>query len=476
VSKAINSSHVGIHISSHLRKCSLTDVDAKKMGQSNISSNNERRTVFVVLAISMVVLVVDTSIVKIYRLITTPIFLEWDIAAFIVISIVYAVAQYVLLKKVRSKTETTKQFHLNIVHKIVSLIQYILIVLLAFVILQMILISAYNIAAVAAAIAISYILSIVMSGLLALRFFSWFRSTRNTVVLAYTFTAAALSVNAGFTLAYVVDGLLGVSAVVRPHIGHIAGFAQYSISLNFGYVISSIASFIMAWIATILLLRHHSKKLGAAKYWVLVTIPLAYFLGQFQPLFLDMFSAYRLSNPILFNVFYTVIFNLSKPVGGILFGIAFWIIARNVRHSALKDYLMIAGYGLLLLFTSNQAAVLINSPYPPFGMATVSFVGLSSYLVLVGIYSSAVSVAEDSKLRQSIRKMIVKESKLLDSIGSAQMEQQIQKRVIAMTKQNEDVLANETGVEPSLSEVEVKQYLQEVLKEIRKGKTQNGDK
>ena len=45
-----------------------------------------------------------------------------------------------------------------------------------------------------------------------------------------------------------------------------------------------------------------------------------------------------------------------------------------------------------------------------------------------------------------------------------------------MTKQNEDVLANETGVEPSLSEVEVKQYLQEVLKEIRKGKTQNGDK
>jgi hypothetical protein len=45
-----------------------------------------------------------------------------------------------------------------------------------------------------------------------------------------------------------------------------------------------------------------------------------------------------------------------------------------------------------------------------------------------------------------------------------------------MTKQNEDVLANETGVEPSLSEVEVKQYLQEVLKEIREGKTQNGDK
>jgi hypothetical protein len=354
----------------------------------------------------------------------------------------------------------------------VSLIQYILIGLLVFVILQMILISAYNVAIVAAAIAISYILAIVMTGLLALRFFSWFKSTRNTVVLAYTLTAAALSVNAGFTLVYVVNGLLGVSAVVRPHIGHITGFAPYSIILNSGYVISSIVSFIIAWIATILLLRHHSKKLGAAKYWILVTIPLAYFLGQFQPLFLDLFSAYRLSNPILFNVLYTVIFNFSKPVGGILFGLAFWIIARSVRHRALKDYLMIAGYGLLLLFTSNQAAVLINSPYPPFGMATISFVGLSSYLVLVGIYSSAISVAEDSTLRQSIRKLAIRESKLLESIGAAQMEQEIQKRVIGMTKEAERMMIEGTGVEPSVNEEEVKQYLQEVMEELKAGKAQ----
>ena len=31
-------------------------------------------------------------------------------------------------------------------------------------------------------------------------------------------------------------------------------------------------------------------------------------------------------------------------------------------------------------------------------------------------------------------------------------------------------------VEPSLSEVEVKQYLHEVIEEVRKGKTQNGNK
>ena len=41
-------------------------------------------------------------------------------------------------------------------------------------------------------------------------------------------------------------------------------------------------------------------------------------------------------------------------------------------------------------------------PCPPFVLVTVSFFGLASYLLLIGIYSSAVSVAEDSNLRRSI--------------------------------------------------------------------------
>jgi len=56
------------------------------------------------------------------------------------------------------------------------------------------------------------------------------------------------------------------------------------------------------------------------------------------------------------------------------------------------------------------------------------------YLVPLGIYSSAISVAEDSKLRQSIRSFAVRESRLLDSIGMAEIEQQVQRKVIAFTK------------------------------------------
>jgi hypothetical protein len=45
-----------------------------------------------------------------------------------------------------------------------------------------------------------------------------------------------------------------------------------------------------------------------------------------------------------------------------------------------------------------------------------------------------------------------------------------------MTRQNQEVLTNETGVQSSLNEDEVKEYLHQVLKEVRKGKIQKDDK
>jgi hypothetical protein len=439
------------------------------MHQHNTRTNAYGKIVFVSLCIAIGAIIIDTSIVKVYRFITTPVSLDRDIATFIVIAIVYAVVQYILLRSVRTETGNSKHFTQNLPHKIVSIIQYVLVALLVFVILQMLVNQAYNIAIIALATTISYGLAIVMTGLLALRFFSWFESTKNTVVLPYTLAAVALSINAIFTLVYVVQVLRGVSYIVRPHIGHIGqvGLTPYSDILNSGYIITSIVSFLITWIATILLLRHHSKKIGIAKYWILVTIPLVYFLSQFQPIFLNLFSDYRMSNPILFDVLYTVIFNLSKPIGGILFGVAFWIAARSVHNRPVKDYLRISGYGLLLLFASNQATVLINSPYPPFGMAAVSFVGLSSYLIYIGIYSSAASVAQDIKLRKSIRDSVERQLDLLRNIGTAELEREMMKRILNVTKAMSVEISEQTGVEPSLEEQDISDYVDEVIKETR---------
>ena len=126
-----------------------------------------------------------------------------------------------------------------------------------------------------------------------------------------------------------------------------------------GYVVTSIISFILTWIATVLLLHSYSKRIGRAKYWILVSIPLVYFLSQFQFVFVDMFTSFRMSNPILFGIAYTLFFHATIPIGGALFGIAFWSVARNVNRDAVKQYMMISAFGMMLLFSSNQASTLV---------------------------------------------------------------------------------------------------------------------
>jgi hypothetical protein len=62
---------------------------------------------------------------------------------------------------------------------------------------------------------------------------------------------------------------------------------------------------------------------------------------------------------------------------------------------------------------------------------------------------------------------VIQESKLLGSIGTAQMEQQIEKTILKITKEQEKVLEEQTGVEPSLTEDEVKDYLETVMLEVK---------
>ncbi len=332
----------------------------------------------------------------------------------------------------------------------------------------------YSVLVLIFSIGISYLFGGSMMILLALKFFSWFRSHRDIVVLLYGISSAIIASNIAFTAFIVIDLLLTRPDMIQPHFGWEFVYSHHetlSDVLLYGYAISSIAGFIFAWISTILLLRQFSVRWKGKAHWIIVTIPLAYFLIQFQPLFLNIFSEFLRSEPVTFGILQTLIITYSKPIGGLIFGAAFWTITKSLRRdSIMMDYTTISAYGFVLLFISNQALVLSSTSYPPFGFATINFLGLSCYMVLVGIYSSAISVSQNSKLRQSIRRLVLNESKLLESIGTAQMEQELQKRVLKVTKEQEETLREQTGVQSSLNEDDLKQYLSQVIEELERTK------
>jgi hypothetical protein len=87
--------------------------------------------------------------------------------------------------------------------------------------------------------------------------------------------------------------------------------------------------------------------------------------------------------------------------------------------------------------------------------------------MLTGLYNSAVAVSQDVQLRRTIKSSAKEEFKLIDSIGSAEMHSEIEKKFISVAKMNADVLAEKSGIEPSMNDQEIIEYLHQAAKELK---------
>lgn len=419
----------------------------------------------IIFALVIAALLVDTSIKKISSF-TGGIGHETEnLIIFILMIVVYAMGQYLILK-----FPGGSHLHFQLAYNVVRLSQYVLIAILATIAWQIIFTGGYSSILLKTVVWINYIMLIVLTGSLSHRFLVWSIPNRNRIVLAYAIAMGVLSISGVFTVLYINNALSGQRNIdyIQSLESPIAIVASTQNIFNSSYFVSSVAAFILTWFATILLLNHYSKKLGKVRYWILVLIPLVYFLSQFESIFLNVFVSFRKEDPILFGVIYTLIFSATKPAGGILFGIAFWSTSRNIENRVVKNYLIISAYGMILMFSANQPVGLTLIPYPPFGLVTICFLGLASYLVFIGIYSTSMSVALDTKLRTMIRKSTLDESRFIETIGTSEMEKLIERRVHDMISRTEANFKKEVGIEPSLTESEAIEYIKKVLEEVKK--------
>lgn len=107
------------------------------------------------------------------------------------------------------------------------------------------------------------------------------------------------------------------------------------------------------------------------------------------------------------------------------------------------------------------------APYPPFGIVTVTPMGLSVYLVVIGLYTSTVSMSQDTELGKYIRRLARSQTRLFNSMVSAESGKEIEKRVLELIKKQSLEMETRTGIETSLDEKEAREYI-EVIKEIKK--------
>ena len=250
--------------------------------------------------------------------------------------------------------------------------------------------SSYKTSIIISIVIISYLSGIINLSILAERFVRWILRNRSYVSLLFGFATFSILINTIFTIIFVVGVLSSQPDEIRRHIGLLtAVFSDFYRTYSQLYSVTFLISYLVTWFATVTVLHSHSNKLGRARFWALVLLPLLYFVGEFYPLILPLLAQYRSSDPVTFTIIFTIIFSMIKIAGAFFFGIGFWYMARRIQQKSLKSFLNISAYGLILLFVTNQAIVLLNTLFPPLGLMTACFVGLSSFLLLVGTYSAS---------------------------------------------------------------------------------------
>jgi hypothetical protein len=425
---------------------------------------------YIVMVIMMAALITDYLLSNIADIISEQIKFSAGTVLFIVISVVSIAGQLYLLrilKTVMSKNQLRK-FSLFSLRRIVEIIQYILMAILIVIILQVILAYVYLTSLLAISTTISYVLTIVIMGILAWKLLAWFRRSKNLALLLYGIAAVMIIFNA-ISSVILFDGILmkkpetvSAESEVIFDLGFDPGTPMSIVITSQSYSFS--AFILMSWGGTIMILRHNIQRIGKVKFWVLVLLPIVGFLSYFVTFYQVLYPESTVTQALSENFAVPItIGSAAVSACGIFFGLGFLSIARSISSSNyVKNYMIVTSSGFMLFFTASSATVL-QAAYPPFGLPNISMVGLSAYLIFFGLYYSAVAIANDVKLRQLIKKTLLDKSKLLDSIADAQMKQELEKSVFDTVRNNADRLERESGAPPAMTEDEISKYLQVVI-------------
>ena len=390
----------------------------------------------------------------------------------------YALRHYMVA--LRKALEAPSFF--NRLYKATPIFLYALLVIFGAIIVEMVLFSQYSTYLLILLLLISAV-AILFFGFRTYKFLSWFKSSvkkrDNIMILAFAVSSMLLCIST--TVAITLD--IKELVVSRPPSidpnfpasNSMASRHLTSIELIihlYGFLVPQVTAIAIAeTVAIAFFLRYFKDQIGRAIFWTLIILPPVLFLtGVFGPQFLKSTGSefvYAESRFLIFRVIGTA----GWVVADFVIAFAYILVAKTLRRQITSsrkiiNYLIIAAFSTILISPTTNNWITNNS-YPPFGAIQRAFVVLASFLFSIGIYSVALSVAQDAELRHLARKY-AKEYALLDTLGNAQENAEIIGKVVKLIHKHADSMEKETAVESSmLDDNEVIQYLELVISETR---------
>lgn len=372
-------------------------------------------------------------------------YLEYKIL-FFVFSVIFILTDLYLLKKIKESLysisfhsdrnrKSIRRFTFNRMYNVIFISQLILIGLLSYLLIDTIVFNKYFVVEVLMIILCSFVTGISFLLFTAFKFIKWYRQKNNLLFLLFSIFFLLFSINLGIS-----SFLIGFETLEHPKekreipislffSGLFGERTELEKNVNIIYSVLSSIIFVLIWIVNVLLLKFYSVALGKIQYGIFIILPLLLLFSIFQYEGGALQDIFHLPYNFQNNSSYTIIISLFELIYSIIFGTYFLIAYKKIVNEIIRKYLIFMIIGVILLVSSNEIYSLKVFFYPPFGTITLSYIGISSFLVYYGFFGLSMSLSKNRELVKEIYRLLEKDPIMIDISLSQEIENIVREKI-----------------------------------------------
>ena len=120
------------------------------------------------------------------------------------------------------------------------------------------------------------------------------------------------------------------------------------------------------------------------------------------------------------------------------------------------------------MFFISANATVVGAGLPPYGVSNIIVIPFASLLLYIGLYHAIVSISNDISVRKYIKNSTFRELKIVGNMAESQMVNDMKEKVVKMSKRYSKELEEKSNTESTTSEEDIKDYLEEAIKLLKK--------
>jgi hypothetical protein len=351
------------------------------------------------------------------------------------------------------------------IKKIVYVYNIILFICLLIILYQVLSTSSYNIYLVYILLLDSHLFALFFSISGTIKFFQWLRIGKEKLSIIYLISFASFSLLICLSLLYNIFEISGTPVnITTTNYQKALQTTSYDIPEIYKFYISIyIFSFCAIWASTFFLLYDYISK-KPLQFWLIMIIPLILFVINLFPTTIT-FMIYLVSLYPFFLPFYTIISTFTFLIGPIIFSLAIFLMTRNTDNPIFKNHLLPIAYGLFLIFASTQSNLFSQILYPPFGLITILFCGLSLFLMFLGFYSSSIYITRNYSFVKTFVNRVY-QFEFFKNIAKSELEKEVKTIFNKIEKDNIFPLAEKENID-EINNEEITKIIEFVKGELK---------